>query len=371
MINKLEKGKVKVLVTELYHHPKVLENIFHLLHDRTNLSFYIIRDKMNSYAKLFPSMAKAEVSFPPIHSAFFFLFLLFKAHRYDYINISTGPEHSHYSDILNVICFYILTLAYSHKIILTIKNSKQYLTRSDGIFSFFRSKAIKNIKRFTFETQTQMTFFKNAVKRKNAYFGTSYDRYSDISTNFPSSSFSLSSENIQIGLLGAIDIVRRDYNIICGALDHLSVNERNKLSFNILGACKDGVNNAVIKKIAYYVKINFFEYLLSEETFFNVGKKCDVLISPLNNSKEYGTFNGTGSIGDALYLRKKLLIPKFTDPLDEFKDIFLCYTDEKSLVKILRRLVTKENKKIPKEYFQKFSTEMVFKRLITDLNLQK
>lgn len=370
MINGIEKGPPKVLVTELYHHPKVLENIFHLLNDKTNLSFYIIRDKMDSYAKLFPSMTKAKVAFTPLHSTFFFFFLLFKAYRYDYINISTGPEHSHYSDILNVICFYILSVAYRDKIILTIKNSKQYLTESDGLFSYFRRKAIKKIKRFTFETQTQMTFFKNAIEHKTAYFGISYDRYSDIPINFlPTAYSSLSPEKIQIGLLGAIDVVRRDYDVICGALHHLSGEERNKFSFNVLGACLEGENNKVIKKIGRLVEINFFESMLSEETFFSLGKKCDVLISPLSNSKEYGTYNGTGSIGDALHLRKKLLIPKFVDPLNEFKDIFLCYSDEESLSKILRKLITKKDKVIPHEYYLKFSTENVLKRLVIDLNL--
>jgi hypothetical protein len=214
-----------------------------------------------------------------------------------------------------------------------------------------------------------MKFFKNATRYEGAYFGVSYDRYTDILPNLLSSSFSLDRTKIQIGLLGAVDTIRRDYDVVCGALKHLSVEERDKLCFNVLGACLEGQSNEVVRKIAQRADNNFFESMLTEETFFNLGKQCDVLISPLSNSKQYGTFNGTGSIGDTLYLRKKLLIPKFTDPLEEFKDIFLCYSDERSLAKIMRELFDKKGNIMSDEYFLKFSTENVFKRLVTDLNL--
>ena len=98
--------KKYVLVVETYGHPKVLENVFHLLKNNSKVSFLMNKDKHSSYALLFPSSKYAEkVYINKLHSSMIFIPLLFLGRKFDYINISTGPEGSHFSEIINILFF--------------------------------------------------------------------------------------------------------------------------------------------------------------------------------------------------------------------------------------------------------------------------
>ena len=99
--------KAKVLVVEEYSHPKVLENILHLLRQKADVTFYLNKDKQNANDLLFPSSHSSKIIINRWHSSTIFIWLLFFGRRYDYINISTGPEGSHFSDIINILGFYL------------------------------------------------------------------------------------------------------------------------------------------------------------------------------------------------------------------------------------------------------------------------
>ena len=44
-----------------------------------------------------------------------------------------------------------------------------------------------------------------------------------------------------------------------------------------------------------------------------------LLLSPLKINKPYGTLTGTGSFGDCLTLKRRLILPSFVDPLLNLK----------------------------------------------------
>ena len=300
--------KKSVLVVETYGHPKVLENVFHLLKNNSKVSFLMNKDKHSSYALLFPSSKYAEkVYINKLHSSMIFIPLLFLGRKFDYINISTGPEGSHFSEIINILFFYLCCMVYRKKIILTIKNLRPYLETTPGLFSLLRNKAIYFVSRFTFETKTMKSIFSENYKRKNILLSTSYDRYTDLNTFTKTQTIFNEKNKIKIGLLGVLDPSRRDYSSIVHAINNLNPKVQSKLMFVTLGACFGGNDNDVVKMFPENVKIDFVEGFISSEDFEIRGANCDLLISPLLPEQEYGNFKGSGSLGDALLLRKNYI----------------------------------------------------------------
>ena len=171
---------VKILIAEASNHTKCLENTYHLLESRINATFYYNRFPKGNHDVLFPSAKKANVIRNKFHSKTYFIWLLFYGRKYDYINVATGPENSHFSEIVNVIFFYFCCLAYGDKIILTIKNLRSYLKTTPGFFAFIRNKSIKKVKRFTFETETMKNCFARYVDLEKCFLGLGYDRYTDL-----------------------------------------------------------------------------------------------------------------------------------------------------------------------------------------------
>jgi len=363
--------KKKVLVVEAYDHLKVLENIYHLLNNRCQLTYYLNRAPLKKCRSLFPSASNAQISINRIHSILFFLNLLFYAWRYDYINISTGPEGNHFTDIINVIFFYLCCVLYRDKIILTVKNIRPYLESSKGVYSFFRSRAIKKIRRFTFETETMRKIFKKHFSVETALLGTSYDRYTDL-INPGMTSVKKSNKtkfSIRIGLLGVVNSNRRNYDDILRTLEKLSVDELNKIEFVTLGQCPGCYDNDVIKAFTRIVKVDCHDGILSAQDFDKRGTSCDILISPLKPDKEYGAFKGSGSFGDAIYLRKKIILPEFTDREKEFKEIGIYYQNHSELLIIFKKIDKILQNDPDESFFETFTTKNVFNKLSRDLRL--
>lgn len=367
------KSLKNVLIVELYDHPKVLENIYHLLKNKCSVTFFMNKDKQISYDKLFPSAEHAQVIINKFHSSTMFIFLLFYGRKYDYINISTGPEGNHYSEIINILCFYICCLIYHKKIILTVKNIRPYLSSTPGVFSFFRSKGIKHLKKFTFETQTMKNTFAKYANIDSCLLSVSYDRYTDLLDKQLYSSIAGIDYNnkleIKIGILGVIDESRRDYWSIISALRQLSAEKCSNITFVTLGACYEGKNNAVIKALSEYAQVDCIKGIISDNDFDTRGISCDLLISPLKPKNEYGTFKGSGSLGDAVYLRKKIILPSFVDIEKEFEEIAIYYDSLNDLLKIFNSLDKIVKTKPRQNFFEKFTTNQVYKQLVDDLKL--
>ncbi len=58
----------------------------------------------------------------------------------------------------------------------------------------------------------------------------------------------------------------------------------------------------------------------------------------INAKKRYGTFKGSGSLGDAVYLRKKIILPNFVDVDKEFKEIAIYYNCLEDLQRIFNNI---------------------------------
>lgn len=359
---------MEVLIVEAHDHLKVLENIDHLLKEHCSLSFYINKAPLEEWGSLFPGAKESTLIVNNFHSVSFFIWLLFHGRKFDYINISTGPEGRHYSDFLNILCFYLCCILYREKIILTVKRIRPYLRSSGGLYAYLRSKAIKKLKRFTFETNTVRSVFKEHAGVEDCLLGVSYDRYTDIfDPGLHKMAYQSANGMTRIGLPGMIDPARRDYETIINVLKRLSSEERARIELVTLGSCRGGHNNEVVKNFEKYVKVDCIGGILSAKEFDSRGVSCDLLMSPLN--KTYGTFNGSGAFGDALYLRKKIILPSYVDKEKEFKEMAIYYQDTQDLLEIFRDIQRLSKAHVDPAYYEQFSTESVFNGLVKDLKL--
>lgn len=354
-----------LLVVESCSHPKVLENQFFLFRDKFDMTFMTIPDKYDSYKAMMPNILRRGKFLLSFHSTSLFAQLLFIGYKYDYIHISTGPEHIHFSNLWTRPLYFFCMLFYRRKMLLTIKNSRSYL-RGASFWPGLLNISLRFSRLVMFETDTLRKCFEKAygLPIRTAVI---YDRYTDllnpllINSRKPNNSF-------RLGLLGSLDEARRNYQTVLDALMELPEEQIDFFEVVVLGECIDGEDNKILKSFEKLVIVDYpLRYLTSEE-FDQKGSNCDLLISPLLPSLEYGTFKGSGSIGDALYLRKNIILPSFVDPDGEFNQISYYYSNKSELADILSSVTTKPVREIGIDFIEKYDTKTISQNIIKEIN---
>lgn len=360
----------RVLVVEASTHYMMLEQTYHLLKEKCDLVFFVIREHRYRYLELFPSAKETRVITNNFRGILLFFSLLLRGWRYKWIVISTGPEDSHYTAFLNIIGFYLCCKLYGNKIILTIRNIKPFLTTTPGLMAQIRNRGIRFVPRFMFETETMKREFYMHLGRRDGLYTVSYVRYSNTISGVLGGQKNITREKLVfVGLLGSIDSERRDYNVVFEALKKLSPETLIRMKFIILGRCQGGLENRVIQYIRSFVRVEYINDNLSERDFALNGSACDVLLAPLSKQMPYGLLKGTGAFGDAIYLQRKLLIPDFSDPQREFDRFCLYYQNSIELASLLNRVCKDAQQVAPDRIFQRYSTQSVLDSIVSDLRL--
>ena len=124
-----------------------------------------------------------------------------------------------------------------------------------------------------------------------------------------------------------------------------------------------GKKNSIAEEISNLAQIDVIGGFITPKEFIQRGNRCDILISPLKKEFEYGTYKGSGTWGDAVYLKKKMLVPSFCDPMKEFKKTFIYYDGPKNLADILSKLDKKKLNSADDEYYNKFMSYNVYSNL--------
>jgi hypothetical protein len=361
---------MKILIAEFSDHYKVIENTYKLLKlncIKSDITLFINKEKPGENLRdlIFEDASSANWIIHKFHYSTYFIHFLVIAYRYDVINISTGPENPHYSNLFNVIFFYISSIIYKHKIILTVKNTRPYLKSTRGIKSFFLNLAISNIKVITFETNTLKNIFHNETGIPLSRLCVSYDRYVDLFSFSRSKKKDSSLDNIKyrIGLIGAVEELRRDYFEIINALKEVPLNIREKMLFVTLGNTNGGTSNQILIELKKLVDVDITDSWISAEDFDKRGAMCDLLVSPLKSSMEYGLYKGSGTFGDAVYLRKIVIVPSHVDPFYEFKETCLYYDNNESLSQIFINIDKVIEARVSDDFYRKFCTHEVYKEI--------
>lgn len=358
---------MKILVAEYADHWKVLENTHKLIKKnskKSEVTFFInqYRAQKHLIPLLFKDAEKANWKIHKYHSSTYFMHLLLIAYKYDIVNISTGPEDPHFTNLFNTVFLFLCSVVYKNKIVLTVKNTRPYLRSSRGVKSFFLHLSVSNIKVITFESESLKNVFHNETKIPKTRLCASYDRYVDFSNlQIPNQMRTLEANGkYRIGLLGAVQESRRDYRDIIVALQRVSSDIRNKIEFVTLGNSNGGTSNSVLSELMKLVDVDTTDGWISVDDFDLRGASCHLLISPLKPEMEYGTYKGSGTFGDAIYLKKKVIIPNHVDPFHEFEEIALLYKDAGALSMVFSNLDDLINEEIKDEFYDKFTSKSVF-----------
>jgi len=174
------------------------------------------------------------------------------------------------------------------------------------------------------------------------------------------------SRSIRIGLLGTVSQLRRDYQDFILGLKGINDSLLKRLEIQILGATIDSESAYILKSISEIcpVKAELGRWL-SKEEFQRFGSQCDFLVAPLKRGeKSYGDGGSSGAFGDAIMLGKQLVIPAFSDPLEEFKDFCVYYLSTEDLTRSLTtQILASSSSNSSSAHFKNFTKEKVQENL--------
>jgi glycosyltransferase involved in cell wall biosynthesis len=260
---------------------------------------------------------------------------------------------------------------FGKKTILQIRDNKAYAPTGNmcvihKILSIIRGAFLSRVHGIAFESKTLMkNYLENNGKYRSKCF-TSYVYYPDV---YEISTRPTRNGIINIGLLGTISDYRKDYSLLIDALRKISLNDRLRMKIWILGACDDCDNQSIIL-IKELVEVRCKIGYLEDAEFIHMGGACDFLISPLNKNLNYGATKGTGAFGDAINLKKKVMIPMWADIEREFSSFALYYSDAESLAEKLRMVLDQPNIvdiENAKDTFKEFESKLVAEKMASSI----
>lgn len=374
----------RMLIVEMSSHYTVVEQLYFLFSEtyKTTVLIRRIHTSRSPLSKfLGPQTLRNTLSTPTKRNLLLTL-LAFYGRLYvlgwksERIILSTGPEGL---NSLETFLFPYVIWPWRGKVVLIIRTPALYIPqdKSKSKPRNFGQKArfalAANVGSWAFESRTQMQFFLEAI---NSYSSNPkyrkpcsviYTRFSDylrFHTRDEEEAIPKSSDSVRLGLLGAIDCTRRDYEVLSRALSLLEPSEQTKIEIVILGTRATCDAAEVLSSLRRYTKVVEGGETLTEREFQLSGISCDVLISPLSVNQSYGFGKGTGSIGDAIFLRKALVIPASADPASEFSDIALYYSDSADLATLIKSLASHEAPIPAGNNYRQYSSGEVRKRVL-------
>ena len=296
-----------------------------------------------------------------------YLYILIISKKYDYIIISTLPEYpenlkttknifftlSHYS------LFFFSFIFIKKKLIFQIRNIHAFIPRKKTILSKLRFNLLNLSNKYIFENRYLSEKFKKNKIFKNKKITYQYiNHYNDENKK-------VKINNKYIGILGAIDNSKKDYDLLLNGLWSL---KKKNFEFTVIFLGKLINKNSIqtIRKFSDF-KIKFFKKYISEEQFKKWGYKCKFLISPLKIKSGYGQLKPTGSFGDSIYLNRKLLINYKADPYKEFQTISSYFYNKNDFFYKIKKNFTSRISSNPRNNFPDRKDNI--KRIKNDLSI--
>jgi hypothetical protein len=360
---------MKILVTEHSDHFSLLNHLdgaFSIHHD-PEFVFRLVDDQ-NYWKSIFKSKKKVRTFSQPsrvLREVGFFFYILKQGFRVDRIIINTGPEYESGKIVLLSLLAY---LPHKKKLIYSVRNPSQFESglKNRHIAKFLRGLLIKNAKSLIFENiaveSETIKLFPECGSKSRCILYTSFLEYSS-----GSNSIERTNLNFVIGILGTISPERRDYQVVLDALNSLEKSILNEIEVLFLGSQAHPSSESIVDSFRKIVRVKTVnEVWLSDRIFVELGNRCNIFLAPLKfGLKSYGIGGSTGAFGDAIRLKKVLIIPRFADPLAEFSDFCSFYEDVVSLsVALLRHFKSREALKITEQLEAKFGK----KKISEDLN---
>jgi hypothetical protein len=358
------KSQKKILIVENLMHFWQVDDIYKIFSKNFNCHVILPRN-----FKHIPKLKKNIIS---SHFRYFiYLHVLFIGRKYDYIYLCSCPEYPDYPNnfknfliyVQQLLIFILLIIFFRKKIITYVRGLHRIFpdVHENYIIKFFiylRYKIFQLLNIFVFENKNLAQIFESKFKKKKIKLTTIYTRYYDKNLSYKKNF----NKNLIIGILGAIDPIRKDYNLFLSNL----FEHRDLVSVKFLGRYYKNLSEKVIESFKGF-NIEYQSNFINEQDFLKIGKECNILISLNKEEKYYGHYKGTGSFGDAMYLQKALIIPSFTDPINEFSDFCYYYKDYNDFKLLIQKILNREVNLDAK--FDNFDLDNCSKKIFNDLNI--
>lgn len=305
-------------------------------------------------------------------------YVILNGYKYRYIYFSTPHEYPDYpisiiqkiSFLYTFILYSIIFLIYKKKVILQLRSLHRYFvdiysTQKKLIFYIkLRNLYLQNCQNIVCESE----YLKKKLIRKlgkikciDKKITVIYYAYSKRNTKIK---IRFNKKKLNIGILGTVDIHRKDYNILFEMLKkNFFLNK--KISLTFLGATNNDLGKKKINGFSKFSKDIISKNYFTEKEFLKFGKKCDFLISLNNKTNFYGEFRMSGCFGDAILLKKYLYCPSFEDPYREFSDFTFYFENINSMVNNIK-FCTNRNKTIA---FDRIKYEQLIKTIKTNFEI--
>ncbi len=278
-----------------------------------------------------------------------FLHMVRNRFKYNRLIVLTAPEYSDgATGILVRFLWLCVSIIYTNCIYLYVKNGSAYGE------SLQLRLTLKFARKVFFESKLQKNSFEEHVLKDNKRFAVSYVYYSDIPGNERQCTANAglpdirTGKNILVGLIGAFDTSRRNYEPLIAAY------ENNLLvGLNFLQIGRFVENSETRCRMLPFT--SFLKDEFSVEELDELLESCDVLLSMNTESLGYQSHKGTAAFGEAASVRKPLVVPEFMRVHGEYSDFCFYYDDAQSLVRAIHESVDH----VEPETFKRFRSSLI------------
>jgi hypothetical protein len=271
--------------------------------------------------------------------------------KYEKLIVITAPEYSKSSTGIIVRTLWLLVcLIYINHIYIYVKNGNAYAK------SILLRMSLKAARKVLFESKLQMRHFAENVGSQSRKYAVSYVYYSDLPTRKPPSEspapceWGRSCTEVKVGLIGAFDTKRRNYQPLIDAHDYGLLGR-----FRFIQVGRYVENTETRRRVEPFVTFPKDDFSISDLDTYLEG--CDVLLSMNAEDFGYETHKGTAAFGEAISVRKPLVVPHFLSVHDEFHEFCRYYDDAQSLVRAIHESV---DSTATGDMFARFSSKLIW-----------
>ena len=364
--------KKKILLMENANHYHNVKSYYSIFKKKFEVSLYLAVNEDKKLIKLDCPEILNRKKFNIINAwshKIFFLRSIF-LNKFDYYFISYGLEQKKFYFILNYFFYLIFALIYKKKIIFRVgrsdlffnneeikklsfenptidHNSSIFSAMVEKLFRYIRIYSVKKSGYLSFESYTLKKIFKKFTSFPNKHLVIKPTSKKIINLE----KYSYKSSLI-LGLHGALDPIRRDYDYLINELNKLNKKLKTKITIKFLGA-SNFISKKTLKNKRSLLQKNIISKIkntgvkiISQNKGFIKKKEYEKLIYDvdflIDIQKEDGHFyiKPTGLITDAQNYSKRILMKKSNDPFKEYEQMTIYYNQFSSCIK---KIINKKN----------------------------
>ncbi|WP_206747515.1 hypothetical protein, partial [Vibrio breoganii] len=276
------------------------------------------------------------------------LIYLIKGHRVVYL---TGPEYGKGIKLFIVRCLWFSLMAfYGKRSSLYIKNVDVYSNNC------LLKCTLKYVQEIYFESYLQKKYFLKIYPHLEYKSRVSYVYYPKEIYESRGSIITGKSKKLRVGLVGQFDARRRDYRVLIQFIEDYP-DLLNEIEFWQIGRVKnDNASLKMKKELSHVVQFKKEDY--STKELDEMIQASDVLISFNSVDCGYDKGKGTAAFGDAICLRKPLIVPEFLSAYKEFSDFSYYYKTADCIYKLLKE---RKFRNIEPSVFDRFNPDEIKK----------